>query len=120
MKIILLDVLKQSKKNPQKYGYIDKTFGTSAPYIKEFAKFAEKEDIYHLVDQGFSGKVPENLDLDGEDVIFIFGSKEDAYPHFKKFQKIYHGGYTLIVKDGYGHCQYFRENIKEYVDIMLK
>ena len=120
MKIMIANIMKKSKKHPKRRGYIEKTFGTSAPYIKEFAMFAEKQDICNVVDQSFSGKVPENLDLKDENVVFVFGSKEDAFPHFKKFQKKYPEGYKLIVKDGYKHGQYFRENIKEYVVDLLK
>jgi esterase/lipase len=119
MKFVLGNMLKKAKNNPEKYSSIDKMYGTSAKPIKEFAQFANKQDISNLVDQGFSGKVPEYLDIDGEDIVFVFGSNEDAYPHFKKFQKKYPDGYKLIIKNGYKHCQYFRENIKEYINSII-
>jgi pimeloyl-ACP methyl ester carboxylesterase len=119
MKFVLGNMLKKAKKNPEKYGSIDKMYGKSAKPIKEFAQFADKQDISNLVDQGFSGKVPEHFDIDGEDIVFVFGSNEDAYPYFKKFQNKYLDGYRLIIKDGYKHCQYFRENIKEYINSII-
>lgn len=119
MKFVLGNMLKKAKRNPEKYSSLDKMFGTSAKPIKEFAQFVDKQDISNLVDEGFSGKVPEYLDMSGADIVFVFGSNEDAYSHFKKFQNKYPGGYKLIVKDGYKHCQYFRENIKEYINSII-
>jgi hypothetical protein len=56
--------------------------------------------------------------MSGEDIVFIYGSQDGSYSYFRKFQKRYPGGYRLIVKEGYKHCQYFRENVEEYAKII--
>ncbi|MDR3261931.1 MAG: alpha/beta hydrolase [Tannerella sp.] len=118
IKMALGYVFKQTRKHPAKRNYIDKMFGSNAPEIKDFAMYADKTDISVLVDQGFSGKVPEHLDMSEEDIIFVYGSQDGSYSHFRKFQKKYPDGYRLIVKEGYKHCQYFRENVEEYAEII--
>ncbi|MDR3251878.1 MAG: alpha/beta hydrolase [Tannerella sp.] len=118
MKIALGYIFRQTRKHPAKRNCIDKMFGGNAPEIKEFAMFAEKADISNSIDQGFSGKAPPHLDMSGEDIIFVYGSRDGSYSYFRKFQKKYPDGYRLTVKEGYKHCQYFRENIEEYAKII--
>ncbi|MDR3268360.1 MAG: alpha/beta hydrolase [Tannerella sp.] len=118
IKMALGYVFGRTRKHPAKRNCIDKMFGSNAPEIKEFAMYADKADISVLVDQGFSGKAPEHLDMRGEDIIFVYGSRDESYFYFRRFRKKYPDGYRLIVKKGYKHCQYFRENVEAYAKII--
>jgi pimeloyl-ACP methyl ester carboxylesterase len=73
-------------------------------------------DIAAMMRTGFSLDIPKPLADDETRLVFIYGSKEEAFRSFRRF----HGqrGIELIVKEGFGHCQFLARQPEAYAEML--
>lgn len=97
---------------------IDKKFHKFASHIKEVCSIMKIKSITNLPDACYTYKLPEHIELNGETVAFMYGTKEKArmcIPAVKKYTNT-----DLILKEGFSHCQFLSDNPKEYSELLCQ
>jgi pimeloyl-ACP methyl ester carboxylesterase len=90
--------------------------GALTDRIVYLASFLTKRDVNQMVRTLFEASIPEPLNDGNSRLVFLYGSREDAYRSFARFRNS--AGYELIVKDRYGHCQYLAKQSKAYAALL--
>jgi pimeloyl-ACP methyl ester carboxylesterase len=85
--------------------------------VVNYSKFAEKKDIKNIVKTIFNLEIPNPLNTENTELIFLYGSKEDALKSMKRFKGI--DGYRLIIKSNMGHCQFVTNFPKEFAKLIV-
>ncbi|MDR3289603.1 MAG: hypothetical protein LBT22_09265 [Peptococcaceae bacterium] len=95
-----------------------KLYGTAltAIFVKNMT-FLTKLDIDRVISAIGDAAIPEPLYDGSARLVFLYGSREDAYRSFERFRGL--PGLELLVKDGCRHCQYAMEQGAEYA-VMLR
>ena len=82
-----------------------------------FSRFITKDDIKNIAHTIFNLEIPVPFNKENIELIFLYGSKEDALKSIKRFNGL--GGYRLIVKENMRHCQYITNYPKEFIKLIV-
>jgi pimeloyl-ACP methyl ester carboxylesterase len=94
----------------------ERKFGISLTAIAvKVSSFITKRDINNIVSSMGHARIPETLREDSQ-LVFHYGGRENALRSFKRFRHL--SGYELIVKEGYGHCQFVMGKSAEYAALL--
>jgi hypothetical protein len=80
--------------------------------VVNYSKFAKRDDIKNIAHTIFNLEIPVPFNNENTELIFVYGSKEDALRSMKWFNGI--DEFRLIVKNDMRHCQFvtnFRKNL---------
>lgn len=111
-------VVHSVKKHPDKKGILDKKFPKFSKVMKEVCLRMADESIGNLSEACYTYQLPETIELGNETITFMYGTSEKAsmcIPTVKKFTNT-----ELIIKEGFGHCQFISDFPKEYSELLCK
>ena len=84
--------------------------------VVNYSRFAAKADIKNIAHSIFNLEIPVPLNDKNAELVFLYGSKENALKSMKRFQGL--DGYRLIIKDNLGHCQFLVNFPEEYAKLI--
>jgi pimeloyl-ACP methyl ester carboxylesterase len=87
-----------------------------ATCIARVSRIIRFRDIANMMNTGFNLDIPAPLRDGSARLVFVYGGREDAYRSFRRFRN--EADVTLIVKDGFAHCQYLAKHPAEYADML--
>jgi pimeloyl-ACP methyl ester carboxylesterase len=87
-----------------------------AAVIARISRIIRFRDIANMMNTGFDLEIPAPLYDGSSRLVFVYGSRENAYRSFRRFRD--EPGIELIVKDGFAHCQYLAKRPAEYADLL--
>jgi pimeloyl-ACP methyl ester carboxylesterase len=85
--------------------------------VVNYSNFATREDIKNIAKTVFNLEIPVPLNKGNTELIFLYGSRENALKSMKRFHGI--DGYRLVIKDHMGHCQLVTNFPEELVKLIV-
>jgi pimeloyl-ACP methyl ester carboxylesterase len=85
--------------------------------VVDFSTFTTREDLRNIAHTIFNLEIPIPFDGEGAELIFLYGSKENALRSMKRFRGV--AGYRLIRKDKLRHCQFVTNFPEEFAELIL-
>jgi pimeloyl-ACP methyl ester carboxylesterase len=118
MGVAFKKVAYSAKNNSNNNIILDKKFPKFASQMKDVCSHMRDESIRNLPDACYTYKLPEYIELNGNTVTFMYGTKEKARMSIPKIKKYTNA--ELITKDGFSHCQFLSDDPQGYVELLYK